>query len=504
MSDEMDFFMEDDSEDVAQHTGHWNILIVDDDAAVHEATKFALSGFTFLNKSIRWLDAYSSQEAKEILKTETDIALLFLDVVMETDDAGLKFACWFRDEMINPSTRIILRTGQPGQAPERQIIVNYDLHDYKTKTELNSDKLFTTTVAALRAYYDMHRLEMTRAGLEGIISVSGDLFQIQSMYEYARNVLSQISSILDIRSSGIICAQSTAHGNWETLAKVGDFNTSYDDIISIITKSENIDTTYKENEYLIKIINTKHNVKYAIYLEPSDILTDIQTKMIMMFCNNISIGLNNIKLYGSLTNSHKATVMSLAQITEFRDKDTGEHIFRIARGTELLAKELYARDLYLNELNNNLIEIIGLSSTLHDIGKVAMPDEILLKPGALTPQEFEIIKQHSEIGGKVLQSAIKYAGEDVDYLEAGRRIALYHHERWDGKGYPAKKAGTDIPIEARIASIIDVFDALLSKRCYKPAFTLDDCLSIIKEGSGTAFDPVIVDVFLSVYKRLLS
>lgn len=498
MSDAMDFLIDDKEKEASISQGFWKVLIIDDDTFVHEATKYSLSGFTFLGKSIKWYSAFSLYEAKKIAKTESDIALLFLDVVMESDDAGLKFAKWFRKDNISPSSRIILRTGQPGQAPERKIIVDYDLHDYKTKTELTSDKLFTTTVSALRAYNDMRRLELTKLGLEGIISATADIFKIQSMYEYAKSVLMQIGSILDIRSSGIICAQSRSASSWEVLAELGEFSSDFNSIMDLINNCAEYKRDYFDESCMVKILAESNNVRYAIYLEPADSLSDIQSKMLFMFCSNISVGLSNIKLYTSLLNSHKATVMSLAQITESRDHETGAHVFRMAAMTESLTKELFVRGIYKDEITGYLVESIGLSATLHDIGKVCVPDEILLKPGKLTPEEFEIIKEHTTRGADILETAIKTAGEKVPYLEIGRNIALYHHERWDGTGYPGHKSGRDIPVEARITTIIDVFDALSHKRCYKEAFNIQDSLKKIREGKRTFFDPKIVDVFLEV------
>lgn len=502
MNDEFDFLIDD--EVIVEETERlaWNILIIDDDASVHEATKYALSGFSFMERGIKWFDAYSSAEARELLRENNNMAVLFLDVVMESDHAGLDFARWFRRNSMNNSSRIILRTGQPGQAPERKIIVEYDLHDYKTKTELSSDKLFTTTVAALRAYNDINRLNTTRIGLEGIIKASGNLFHMQTMYEYATNVLTQIGSILDMKSSGIICAQNASNGSWEVLAESGSFVHSRDEILEIISSCNGEDSFGEGSEYMIKMLNEESAGHYAVYLEPVGHLSDIQLQMLTMFCTNISIGISNIKLYNQLTDAHMATVMSLARVTEMRDADTGEHVLRIARGTERLAKELHSRGIYTDIIDNRFLEIIGLASTLHDIGKVSISDAVLLKPGKLTEEEFEIIKTHCEQGAQILQTALDYAGTGVDYLRMGIDIAHYHHERWNGCGYPSGLKGEEIPLSARITSIVDVFDAVMSKRCYKAAFSMDESLQIIRDGRCTFFDPIVTDVFLDIVEEL--
>jgi len=140
----------------------WKVLIVDDEPEVHTITKVALSEFEFDDKELNLLSAYSGAEARELINVHPDIALIFLDVVMETDDAGLLLVKYLREELENKFVRIILRTGQPGQAPERQVIVNYDINDYKAKTEIDSTKLFTTTLSGLRAYRDIMEVEESR------------------------------------------------------------------------------------------------------------------------------------------------------------------------------------------------------------------------------------------------------------------------------------------------------------------------------------------------------
>jgi len=497
MSDLMDFLLEDDEVDIKLSDNRWNILIVDDDPSVHQATKYVLSDFSFNGRTINWLDAYTSEEAKFIVHQNRDIALMFLDVVMETDNAGLNFVKWFRDSKINPSTRIVLRTGQPGQAPEPQIIVNYDLHDYKTKTELSSGKLFTTTVSALRAYHDMSRLEVTKRGLENIINASVMLFQIQSMNDFSLNTLKQFKNILQLETDGILCAFSKADNNWRLLAHTSETEPEVN-----FTEIQRALALKGDQNSLAKIIFETAEESYVLYFGEIGELSDIQSKMLEMLYANISIGISNIILYNELLKAHRSIVMSLAQITEGRDSDTGRHVFRIAQGTELLAREIFARNLYPGEIDEKMLDIIGLSSTLHDIGKISISDSILLKPGKLTTDEFERIKEHPAKGAEILQSVMDYNHSNLQYIELGKQIAMYHHERWDGSGYPHGLKATQIPIAARITTIVDVFDALINRRCYKNALPVDDCLKIIEEGKAHFFDPVISDVFVEVFENL--
>lgn len=190
-------FAEDTDEDVKpEHLGYWKVLIVDDEPEVHAVTKLALSDFVFQDRTLDFVSAHSGKEAIEAFKQHDDIAIALLDVVMETDDAGLRVAKYVRDEMNNHFTRIILRTGQPGQAPERDVILNYDINDYKSKTELTAQKLFTVVIATLRSYRDIVSIEESRQGLEKIISASADLFSLRSFESFIEGIVQQLSSLL--------------------------------------------------------------------------------------------------------------------------------------------------------------------------------------------------------------------------------------------------------------------------------------------------------------------
>src|SRR6202171_2812271 len=187
----------------------WKIAVIDDDAAVHEGTRFALYDYSLHGQGIEIISAYSAAEGREPLRTAGDVAVILLDVVMETDDAGLKLVDFIRTQLKNEAVRIILRTGQPGQAPERQVIVDYDINDYKAKTELTADKLFTSLTAALRSYQQIQRMVETRRGLEMIIEGASTLYDFKSMQRLAEGVLTQIASLLNVQCGGILVLRDT-------------------------------------------------------------------------------------------------------------------------------------------------------------------------------------------------------------------------------------------------------------------------------------------------------
>lgn len=189
-------------------------------------------------------------------------------------------------------------------------------------------------------------------------------------------------------------------------------------------------------------------------------------------------------------------VFSLAKLAESRDPETGAHLERMREYSRELALYLAATDEFPDEISSDFIRAIFLTSPLHDIGKVGIPDNILLKPGKLTFEEFEVMKQHTTIGSRTLEAALE-ACPSADYLSLACDIAAYHHERYDGSGYPAGLIGDAIPLAARIVAVADVYDALTTKRVYKEAFSHEVARKIIIEGSGSHFDPRIVNAFIA-------
>ena len=178
---------------------------------MHEGTRFALYDYNLNGQGIEIISAHSAEEGRELMRTHPNIAVILLDVVMETDDAGLQLVDYIRTELKNETVRIILRTGQPGQAPERRVIVDYDINDYKAKTELTADKLFTALTAALRGYQQLQRMLETRRGLEMIIEGASTLFDFKSMQRLAEGVLTQLATLINVECGGILVLRDSAN-----------------------------------------------------------------------------------------------------------------------------------------------------------------------------------------------------------------------------------------------------------------------------------------------------
>lgn len=192
------------------------------------------------------------------------------------------------------------------------------------------------------------------------------------------------------------------------------------------------------------------------------------------------------------------TILMMASLAETRDNETGNHIIRTQHYVKLIARQLQQHPSYSTALSDTVIDLLFKSAPLHDIGKVGITDDILLKPDKLTAEEFEVMKTHTTLGKVAIESAEERLGKHVPFLQIAKEIAYSHQEKWDGTGYPQGLKGAAIPLSARLMAIADVYDALISRRVYKPAFTHAKAMQIIEEGRGRHFDPDVVDAFIAV------
>lgn len=485
------------------------ILIVDDELDVHSVTRLALRGVAFKGRPLELLSAYSGAEAFEMLSRYPDIALVLLDVVMESEDAGLRLVGRIRGELDNQLVRIVLRTGQPGQAPEQQVIIDYDINDYKAKTELTTQKLFTTVVASLRAYESLLMIERSRIGLSKILEGATNLYQIHSLREFASGVLNQISAILDVGADGVLCVLQSgetsknlsptvvaATGIYASLTNQ-EFLPDGHQLSGAIAKAFREKCSQFEHPVDVLFIHTQQGHEFAISVTPPWPLAGLQRELLEVFCSRIAAAFDNLYLFGQLRKAQEATVVALADLAEFRDEGTGGHVRRVQRLTDAIAVKLKERDAYPDELTPQLLEMIGLASILHDVGKVSTPDSILLKPGIHTPEERTVMRSHAGIGETILKHASNMV-DGMSYLTYGSQIAGAHHEHFDGSGYPRGIKGKEIPLAARIVAVVDVFDALLHRRPYKEAWPFPTMIAYIRERRGTQFDPEVVDALFEI------
>ncbi|MDP2000560.1 MAG: two-component system response regulator [Rhodoferax sp.] len=217
-----------------------------------------------------------------------------------------------------------------------------------------------------------------------------------------------------------------------------------------------------------------------------------------MRVNNEYLEYEVTKRARDLATLQQVTILALASLAEVRDLETGSHLRRTQNYIRALARHLRPHPRFANALHDEMIEMLFQCAPLHDIGKVGIPDRILLKPGRYEPHEFEIMKTHPTLGFEALNQAQVAAGASIEFLEVAKDIVYSHHEKWDGSGYPQGLAGDAIPIPARLMAIVDVYDALICKRVYKPGMSHERATEIIVQGRGKHFDPDVVDAFLAL------
>lgn len=506
-----DLLLEDDSGDetaaqsLPANKRNWKVLIVDDEVEVHNITRLALQDFSFQGYGLNFLYAYSGEEGRRIIAENPDTAVILLDVVMESDDAGLLLIRHIREELRNHMVRIILRTGQPGQAPEQKIIVNYDINDYKTKTELTAEKLFTTIVASLRSYRDLETINNNKKGLEKIIESSASIFELQSFEKFISGVLQQITALLHLDENSMYCNTSTflttsrKDGELVIVAGTGAFADFRDrpatdvlpgDIMGHVKAACLSRKSVFSEHFSVIYVRGKSGGDNVIYLEKEVGLSPLDVDLLQVFCSNLSSAFENMRLNHEIDRTQREIVFTIGAIAETRSKETGYHVKRVAEYSKLFA--------LLYGMGEAEAELLKQASPLHDIGKVGIPDAILNKPGKHTAEEWSIMRTHAELGFEMLKHS------ETAVLKAGALIAYHHHEKWNGSGYPRGLSGDDIHIYGRITAIADVFDALGSDRCYKKAWPMESILDFMKQERGQHFDPGLVDLLFKHLDQFLS
>lgn len=474
----------------------WKVIIADDEPEVHTVTRLVLEDFRFNDRPLKFLSAFSGEETCQLIRENPDTALLLLDVVMESEHAGLKVVKYIRDTLKNNFVRIILRTGQPGQAPERAVISTYDINDYKDKTELTSDRLYTTIMASLRAYRDLQRIERNRKGLEQIVATSPKMMGYHSFRKLASEVLHQLTALVSIengsgrKKSGAafialfhekpvcLAAAGTFAGHEFSILSAPMFSQQYDRIIIALEKGEQV----FDDKAIAGFFQTANGSRHVIYLESYTTLESQDFELIRLFTATAAAAFENIQLNREIEATHREIVDTLGEMIESRFSEMGNHVKRVAAYAQVLALKA--------GMNEKDAEILRFAAPMHDIGKIGIPDVILKKPGRLTPDEFEIMKQHTTLGYNILKRS------DRPILKYASIIALQHHERWDGRGYPDGLKGEEIHIIGRIIRLVDVFDALRTKRVYKNAWTIDRIVDYFVQEREKQFDPFLVDIFV--------
>ncbi|MEP6148319.1 MAG: HD domain-containing phosphohydrolase [Nisaea sp.] len=482
----------------------WKVLVVDDDRDVAATTTLVLRDVEVEGRPLNLLSAYSAAEAKEVLAEHPDIGLALIDVVMETPNAGLDLIHYIRQDMGNKLIRLVVRTGQPGHAPEQSVIIDYDISDYKEKTELSAQKLFSLAYAGLRSYQQYLVMEQNRRGLMKVLQASTALFEKPGLDDFADGILEHLGDIANmnrdpkdrIGSSGVLAvadANSSSAQDFKIVAgRSGSRNAGKLTDLPLDAETKKlagelagrgpgIHTSRNENALMTGIVGRNGQASLLLLPELQG-LSGADAQIVDIFTSQVLTAFDNLRLHDQTERAQREIVLRLGEAVETRSGETGRHVSRVA---------LYAREI-ADKLgfSRSDSELLFRAAPLHDIAKIGIPDSILCKPGKLDPDEWQKMQEHTTIGYEMLRTS------DMPILKLAARIALEHHEKWAGGGYPNNIKAEDISVEGRIIGLVDVFDALTSERVYKKAWPVEKAVELIQEESGRHFDPTVVDVFL--------
>jgi response regulator RpfG family c-di-GMP phosphodiesterase len=481
----------------------WQILVVDDEPAVHEVTKLVMSDFEMDGRGLHFTHCYSAAEARAVLAERTDIALILLDVVMESEHAGLELARHIREDLGNLNVRIILRTGQPGQAPEEQVIRDYDINDYKEKTDLTRRKLITVFYAGLRAYRDLMRIEQASQGLRRSIEAISQVCDSRNLRGFASAVLEQVNFLLDLHGEGLCASRvsaytaNTTHGHLKVLAATEAYSKLLVDeevsnlpegVKAALTRALQDKVSHHGERYYAGYFKTKAGSESLIYMEFAEAVSEQAHELLELFSRNVAITYDGLLLREDTENAQRTTICILGGAIEKRCSGSSLHLQRVGDIAALLKAATGGTEAE--------VELMRVAATLHDVGKACVPDHILTKSAPLTPEEWATVQSHAQEGYKLLC----HSQSRVHTL--GAQIAKEHHERWDGSGYPLGLAGEAISLPGRIVAVADVLDSLVSASCYKSAWTLQAALDYLQTESGKHFDPALIALILTKRQAL--
>lgn len=479
----------------------WKVLVVDDEPIVHSVTELVLRDFAFGGRKVRLYSAYGEGEAQKILEREKDLAVALVDVVMERDNSGLRLIQWIREILKNRAIRLILRTGQPGIAPEKDIISRYEINDYKEKTELTDVKLMTSLTVAIRGYRDLVDLQKNRTGFARILEHAGEFWRSSDEAALMERILGQFGRLFDPEGSSRpprdcfalfhkdgTPVVRTGLGSYEVHRGTALEELGVPAVSALMERCTRREPVRYERPYLVCSLDTRQTAGLFLVMNSEKEPDKTDNDVLRAFLVHSSLALDYWLLTANKSRSQKNMLIFLSEVIEHHFTENGNHIRRVSEMMYLVSRKI--------GIDRDRAERWKMASILHDMGKIGIPDRILKKPDKLSPEEFEVMKSHVLIGHKLLSS-----NKDEFFPDAAD-IALSHHEKWNGQGYPSGLKGEEIPLPARILTVIDVFDALTHKRVYKEAWPVETAVRYILDRRGEDFDPDLVDSFISIVPDL--
>lgn len=439
----------------------YKILVVDDSKTIHAELGQLISEITIEGMELEVEHAYGYNDFYKVFVPEK-YALVLTDLVMEEDDSGIKVINHVRHKFYDKKTRIVLMTSNPEKIPSDFLTKDYDVNAYIDKNKTTEFMTKLTIISMLRTYKDINALETAVTSLEMVTSHAQEM----DLPELLINAFFQLRTFLSLKDSSIsISGKILLNGKR-------------------IFPPSNIkqDNSSLENSYTFRIQPQSNEVQFAIYT--SRPLFKLEKQYAESLLKNLEHSMKH-----QSPQLEEGLVIMLSKIVEVRSEETGDHVNRVADISYLLA-EGYG-------FSSDEAKILKAASALHDIGKIGIPDHILNKPAKLDEKEFAIMKEHSLIGFELLRNM------DLKVFEIGAVVALQHHEKWDGTGYPYGLEGDEISLEARIVQVADVFEALTHNRCYRPAWSIERAVEYMNQMKARQFDPAIIDIFNERLKDII-
>lgn len=441
-------------------------------------------------------NSYSIEECKLFILNNPDTALIIIDAPQTSYE--LQVIDYIRNTIKNKTVQIILKGTFCENNPCSILAAKHNINVFLNNNLLNDDMIITSVISCLKNFQDLRDINESKSGLEQVMKSSSMILGFQSTKKFASRVLIELSSLVYSKNNPapnkVSCFMaSISNGKLSVLCGFGKYSYGIikNNIPSKIVNQINEVVRYKKSKYFDDhfIIYLNGENDHIIYFENYSPLSTISTELIEVFSTNIAATLTSMCLNTEIENTEKELIFTLGEISEARSRETSHHVKRVAEYSKVLA--------LMYGLPEKEAEIIRLASPMHDVGKLAIPDSILNKPGKLTAEEFQVMKNHSRIGYEMLKNSNKRL------MKSAAIIALEHHEKYNGTGYPYRLSGDEIHIYGRITAIADVFDALDSKRVYKDAWELSDILALFRKERGEHFDPKLVDIFFNNIDKIL-